>query len=467
MMKTNLKMMWIACIALSMGFASCSSNDEPEVITGNGVESGDPTYVTVTLNFPKAGTSQLRATSDPNATEAEAKINTVDVFIYTAKGGYYLSHTTLTAGDFTQVSSGDTSDKYTLNSTTKIETTTGERQVFVGVNLPADVATALEHKGTSELTQVVKILTRAQLVSTTGIAMTSTELVDCIFVVDANNAANKPEVTVQRMVAKVTVQKSRNPEMVQAGVKGTLGSLSFAINNYNERSFLIQGAAPDYKDPNWDTYTPSEFSQVNKNNDYYRLVNEKEDSNADVLRNALYAAENTAQTHTKKEITRATIRATFIPDTITTDSNGTKATAVSAGITSPRTFWAVTIYNPNPEMKFFYTNGTTSGASIAGAYKTAIEAKGITTGDVVEYTDGLCYWDMFLNKEAKNKNNVWDVIRNDYYRSVITRIVAPGRPSEEIPNDEKEDEPSTETNITVQVDVLDWTPVPGNYELEP
>jgi hypothetical protein len=424
--------------------ASC--NDENSDNKNINADKGKPTDLTLSLNFPQSGASLLRSTSDPNATDPEATIHTVDVFIYTKNQGFYLSHTSLTASDFTK---SETADSYTLNSSTKIQTTTGDRLVFVGVNLPSTVALALEHQGSSEVTQVAKSLTRDQLVSANGIAMIG--VLSCTFVEDADNAANHPEITVKRMVAKVTVQKGNS--MTQEGVSGKLDSLSFAINNFNERSFLIQGAAPEYKDPNWDSYDPAAFSQVNYSNSYYLLVNDSLITDPKALK-PLYASENTSKTHKKREITRVTIRGAFLPDTMMVYQNPDyiKVSTASQGITKPKTFYTVTLYRPNPEIKIFYNSATAEAYAIAN---------GLTSNDVITYTGGYCYWDLFLNK------NVWDVLRNDYYKATITRIIVPGRSTEEIPDDELDDEPSVEVNITTNLEILDWIVVSDNYELEP
>jgi hypothetical protein len=440
-MRIILKTVQLVCIALAMGFASCVNNDEPDLNTGTKTtDDGEQTHVTITLNFPELKNSQLRATSDPNATDEEAKINTVDVFIY-GSSGYFLSRTSLSA-------SGNI-DSYT---TTSIQTTTGHKRVFVAVNLPSEMASSLEHKLTSELTQAAKKLTRSQLVSENGIIMTSL-LENCTFEVDENAAANNPTVSVKRMVAKVTVTKAAN--MVQAGVPGILGDLSFTINNFNESAFLVQGVAPEYKDPNWasGSYVASQFSQAGPED--YVLVNEATVSDVKSLR-ALYAAENTSQDHKMGEITRVSVRATFIPDSVMVYKNGTdhaegytNVTSASKGITVPATFWTVTLYRPNPEIAFFYDENTA---------KQYAQDKGLTINDVVTFTNGLCYWDIFLNK------GVWDVIRNDYYRSTITRIVVPGRPLVEVTNPDVP--PAEETDISVRVDVLPWELVEDDYILD-
>jgi hypothetical protein len=281
--------------------------------------------------------------------------------------------------------------------------------------------------------------------------MTSEALVTCSLVANVADPANNPEIPVKRMVAKVTVQMGK--PMIQAGVPGKLSNLSFAIDNFNEYSFLIQTA--NKKDPNWanGSYVATDFAHASAND--YVLVSDSLISNVKEL-HALYASENTSEYHAKKEITRAIVRGAFIPDTITVYRNGNyiSSSSTAEGITAPQTFWTVTIYNPSPEMRFFYTK------TVADNYKTYITSQSIRTGDVLTYTDGLCYWDIYLNK------NVWDVYRNDYYRSTITRIVAPGRNTPDI-IDYPDLPPASETDITVNVDVLNWTPVAYDYELEP
>jgi hypothetical protein len=253
------------------------------------------------------------------------------------------------------------------------------------------------------------------------------------------------------MVAKITVAKASN--MVQTGVPGRLIDLSFAINNFNESSFLVQGAAPEYKDPNWeadDNYYESQFSQAGP--DDYELVNKAEDADL----NSLYAAENTSQNHTMGEITRVTVRAAFIPDSIMVYKNGIDntegyITSSSAEITAPRTFWMVTLYRPNPEIAIFYDEDIAENyAQYYGSTADKVE--------VVPFTDGLCYWDIFLNEDGE-----WDVIRNDYYRSTITQITVPGRPGVGVTHPDFP--PAVKTDITIKIDVLPWESVENNYDL--
>ncbi|MBF0647210.1 Mfa1 family fimbria major subunit [Dysgonomonas sp. GY75] len=446
-MKVSKKIMISLISILFISFSGCdSSKMEDESLSAE----GERTTFNLKLNFSSITTpgtkSFLKSTGDPNATEAEAKVGTVDVFIY-GESGYYISHTSLSVADFTQVEGSGTSDKYQYASTTKIPATTGPKKIFVAVNLPSGVAAALEDKPSNELTQVAQTLAANQLVAADGsIVMTSTELLTYEFV--KNGAANNPTISVERMVAKVTAQKAA--DMVQAGVPGTLFDMRFAINNFNSKSYFIQGAAPDFKDPNWDVYTASDFSEATAN-DYIR-VNEPDVTDPRNL-NALYAAENTSQYHRVKEITRAQVRAGFLPASVVIYGNGNyiEVTSASQGKTAPQTFYTIILSRPEPQIYCFFDRTTAENYAVAN---------GKTAADIVTYTDGLCYWDMYLNK------NVWDVLRNDYYKCTVTRILVPGRPTDD-PKD-PDSPPASDVDITINVEVVYWNdPVLGNYELEP
>lgn len=451
-MKKRINLIMFTCLTMTMGLLSCSddNSDDARVLD----DTGKKTFMTVSLTFPKEGTT-TRVTSDPNATNNEAEIKTVDVFLYTSNGAY-LSRTSLTASDFTQSTSGSTDDKYTYNSVSKIQTSTGDKNVFVGINLPADIATALENKHMSDLSTVAQTMSRTDMTTlANGIPMFSTAGVSSTFVEDDTDPANNVTVTVQRMVAKITVEKSAT--MIQEGVPGTLGAITFAINNFNLKSFMVQGAASDYKDPNWanGSFLASDFSQA-VDADYVPALDLSVNNSPTISDyTACYAAENTSEAKTKKEITRATVRATFIPGVITISDGGsgyTTTTPAALGINAPETFWTVTP-SIGSASAYFYDE------AVANAYAAAN-----SNANVVEYTNGYCYWDMFLNKPSST--NKWDVLRNDYYKCTITRIVAPGKASPNVyPPDSTPDE---DTEITVDINVLFWnTPILADYELEP
>lgn len=449
-MKVKFKYAIMAVAALTLGLTSCSNDND---VTGGETDNGTKTYMKVSINFPSTNAPQTRAaTEDVNATDAEAAVKGVDVYIYTS-GGAYLSHNHLDATDFNQGTATANGDLY--EAQTKIPTTTGPKSILVGINLPSTIATGLENKTLSEVLTTAQTLTRAQMTNlTNGIPMFSTAVKSGDFVADENDAANTITATVQRMVAKVTVEKSSG--MTQGGVKGELGTLEFAINNFNERSYLVQKASPNFEDPNWvsGSYQSSDFSDASVAADWKTVVTTVNDVKT---LDAHYAAENTSEGKTMGEITRVTVRATFMPDVITvSDSKGGYETVdrTTLGITNPTTTFYTVTADATSGTAYFYDS------TVADAYANDNHATKVT------YTNGLCYWNMYLNKETGKKGAQWDVVRNEFFRCQITRIVAPGNAKPDVKYPDQK--PDAETNIFTNIDIMDWnTPILSNYELEP
>ncbi|MEL5894647.1 Mfa1 family fimbria major subunit [Bacteroides sp. GD17] len=450
-MKVNFKYAIMAVAALTLGLTSCSNDND---VTGGETDNGTKTYMKVSINFPSTNDPQTRATGDNNATDDEVLIKHVDVYIYTASGAY-LSRNRLDASAFKTASVSQ--DGTTYEAQTKIPTTTGFKSILVGINLPDGIATGLENKTLSEVLTTPQTLTRTQLTNlTNGIPMFSTAVVNGDFVADETDSRNTIIATVQRMVAKVTVEKSSS--MTQGGVKGELGTLEFAINNFNERSYLVQKASPNFEDPNWasGSYLSSEFSDAATTADWKTVVTPV----ADVKDlDAHYAAENTSEGKTMGEITRVTVRATFMPDVITvSDNHGGYETVdrTTLGITVPTTTFYTVTASATSGTAYFYDK------NVAESYA---NDNGLNNSDVNEYENGFCYWNMFLNKETGKKGYQWDVVRNEFFRCQITRIVAPGNPTPEVNNPDQK--PDAETNIFTNIEILKWNMITSDYVLEP
>ena len=438
----------ISAALLALGFSSCS-------IENGGVnpekDGGVPTAMKLSLSFPS---NQTKATGDPNATDAESAIQTVDVFIYTSNGTFS-SHAHLSASDFTQDTPSASADRYT--STTKIPTTTGAKDVYVGINLPVDVVNSVKGKSEGALFSEIQTFSRAQLATANNFIMFSKEVVSSTFVENASLPSNNLTVKCQRLVAKVTVAAS-DPLDVTA-VPGTIGNLKFAVNNFNTKLFLMQGAAPDYKDPNWANaaFQATDFDAAIAS-DYANILDHAVIANPTVNQyEPRYAAENTSELKRKKEITRVTISATFVPSKVMVFTNGSSSSngfsVLNNPSTTPATFYVVT---PSAmEGSYYFTS-----AAVADEY--AASRGGVAK---VEYTNGICYWHIYLNKDAANTVNRWDVLRNDYYKCIINKISGIGRPTPEITDPETETTPDVDTNITVSVEVLFWNTIVSNYNI--
>lgn len=439
MMKMNFKQTAFAIAMLLFGLTSCSNDNSAQ----QGIEEeGQQTYIDVILDFPK--TSATRATTDPNATEAEAMVKTVDIFICQGPG---LAHHPLTIEDFTPVA-GTSGEPDHYKATKKIETTTGDKVVYVGINLPADVIKTVNSE--NDLKTKVQTIERAALANKTdGFPMFS-EGVAKTFVAEETDPANQVTLSAKRMAAKITVEKKA--ELQQSGVKGTLGELEFDVNNFNKRSFLVQGAAPEYKDPNWadGSYDAGDFDTFSKEHTDYTTIVE---SNAVALNEleARYAAENTSEKSTMQELTRLTVRSTFVPERISSWDNS-KITTVDNTETNPKTFYTVTV---GEETYCFYDATEANAFAVSNGLAAA-----------VVYDDGHCYWDMFLNLSAAQSTPRWSIIRNQFYRCTIKSVVTPGRNTPDLTDGG--DTPDAKTSIEVTIDVENWdTPILDDYELVP
>ena len=446
----KIKFFAIAALAATALFASCNRSEKL-----NPDEPGKPTSMKVSITFPNG--PQTRATVDPNAVPEEAEIKTVDIFIYYFASNNFASHTRLTAADFTQTGTGlgGVTDAYVYSSANKIPTTTGDKVVFAGINLPNSVVDAIKYKPGATLHQVAQTMSREDLTGANGFAMFNVNTERRIFVEDPEDPENHVTLRCKRLVAKVTVERSATVDI--AGAPGVLGTLQFAIFNFNTKLFMM---IPTYIDPNWSDseYNPADFNNPPDHNNpltggFVNVLDRAVIGSPTIGQyNPRYAAENSSELKRKKEITRAVVRATFVPRDITVGTTGNFNVVTNPNPTTVQTFYAVT-----PSVTLGTSYFTTQ--SIAAAFATE---KG---GTVIEYTNGYCYWDIFLNKNPADVTNRWDVLRNDFYKCNITRIVAPGRHTPDVPD--PENTPDVDTSITADIEIFFWhTPILSNYILE-
>lgn len=433
----------LSAAVLALGLTGCSKDNS----AGNGQDNGQPSYITVAIrsNDPV----NTRALTDNNSTNEEALVKTVDVFIYNGSG-VFVKHQHLTSADFTP--NGTADDKYV--ATTKIATTVGVKKVYAGINLPAGSFAGIIAAGSTEakLSDAAMAVTRAYVnnPAANGTPMFSETAVAHDVVSDPNGTLNKFEVTVQRLVAKVVVAKSAT--MTKTGVDGALGSMEFSLNNVHEKTFALQGAAPLYKGPNWDSWSATDFSNAAAAD--YKAVNATPPATIPGYTYPYYALENTFKNKTAKEATRLTVRAQFAPQNyFKADANppGYIATNLTA---DPKplgsTFYAVTPNIGDPTA-FFYDE------AVANVYKAD---KG---GTVLTYTNGWCYWNSFkFNPSDADKK--FQMLRNDIYEFTINSIMAPGNPDPYVDPDKPVDE---ETYMLVNINIKPWNnPIHTGIDLQ-
>jgi hypothetical protein len=334
-----------------------------------------------------------------------------------------------------------------MKTTAKIATTTGPKVVIVGVNLSQTLSDALTGVMEGNFTNVAQLASISDVTSsTTGFVMFSTEPLEITLVKDPGVNQNVAKTKVQRLVAKATVQKA-NGMTVTGG--GYISNLEFTLNNTNKKTFYVQPA--DRKDHNWAS-TPT--GDLDDNNGDYVAVNETGVTVKSL--NPKYCLENTTRDYLMGQITRITVRATFVPDEVKNFKNGTDSSEGYVDVSVPNTTAPAT----------FFLVVCDAGATRAYFFDPAVDAAYASdnNGSTVEYTNGHCYWDIFLNPD--NIVSVpYDVLRNDFYRCNITKIVGPGRHFPEVTDPTIP--PSQTTDLTVDIEILYWNPISKDYELEP
>jgi len=427
----------IAAAALVMGFASCSKENEDGPI----IDEGTPAYLKVSFSTPASpGT---KSSTDINATDAESAFNDIDVFIFNSQG-VQVKHERLAASDFEAPTPGSGSDIWVMKSSAKIATSTGPKTVIVGINLPAALSTTLNNAMEGNFTKIAQLVALADMTSTKdGFVMFSTKPEDVVLVKDPQGSENTVNVKVQRIVAKVAVQKANNVEVVGDGFMD-LSKLMFTLNNTNKKTFYVQAA--DKKDHNWANAPAGDLADGNT--DYVAVDNY---GTAVLSLTPKYALENTSEKYRMGEITRVTVRGQFVPKEVLVWNSGSSSYDVVANTssTSAQTFYLIVCEN-GAERSYFFdrTMALNYFASING------------NGDFYEYIDGYCYWDIFLNPSGD-----YYFLRNEFYRCTITKIIGPGRTTPDVTDPTIP--PTQATTMLVNIEMLHWNLKPQDVILEP
>lgn len=434
-MKRSFKYILLPALSLLVGFSSCTKDDE----SGQQIElAAKAAYLNLSLSQSRLGETYATPV-DGNATENEIKVSQVDVFIYKQSDGLLVKHATIDGSAFTYNTAETTKDSYT--TTQKIETTTGAKQIVVGVNLPQSIITSIVSAGNIGGVSTALSVSLSDLTSSTsGIAMFSSGVTSASPVEDTADPANSVSVAVKRLVAKVAVREEAS--LGKSLAQGTLSDLRFGIRNGNTRLYpLQQTQAGVVTDPNWaaGSWAADQFTQAASGD--YIAVNASSLAGSSLI--CHYAMENTSQQQTERETTYASVRAAFVPDAF---SDGTGASKGSNTGSAPSTFWMVSLANGVSYYFNVETEADTFLAANSGSTKKL-------------YTGGYCYYNLFLNP-----SNSYSTLRNEFYKVTITRILGLGNPSAE-DNGDVVIAPTAQIEATIEI--LPWTTVDTDYQLIP
>ncbi|MCD8270877.1 MAG: Mfa1 family fimbria major subunit [Parabacteroides sp.] len=450
-MKTRFKYFMMAAV-LAAGFTSCSDSDDE----GGGVEGqGKPTTMTIKFSAP---VSTYASNGDDNAIDAETVLGRAAVFVYSTSGAYQ-THKELSQSDFVY---DDVNHVY--NAQTNVDASTGEKLIYVGINLPDGMVNAIKSGGVyAEYVLSNPNLLYSAIVSggtSGGFAMFNEKIEKKTLVEDASQ--NVFEINVKRMAAKVTVQETADLE--KTGIsKVTIGDLDFCMGLLNTKIFPMQKlSGSTVVDPN---YTPANTSGIGDQPSYYQdFVNEFRASTSDPInvsaylpvntaatavesRNVKYAPENTSENHYRGESTFASVRAKFTPEKFASYDGANLTETENTANAQPALIYLVTTEGGE---HYYFTDQTE-----ANDYASSLTNATLYT----PYRDCYCYYTVFLNKGGSN-----DVLRNDYYAVSITAINSIGYPDPEVVEPGRPI--SKDTQITVNVTVQNWNLVNDPQVLE-
>ncbi|RLJ79649.1 major fimbrial subunit protein FimA [Pedobacter alluvionis] len=377
---------FVAFAALSI--AACKK-DQKNGVNFSG-SNGKDARLQLMVAAPKSVSTY--AVADDNATDAEMKINTIDVFVYDDGAPFTLTSYVHIDGSDVYEADGKTIKAQSLD--VKI----GAKQVFAGVNLPQEIVNKLMSNYANMNTAIN--VDMPALVNGDGSVAMFNESINRITI--SEDGVNKITVPVSRLVAKTSV-KSGQSLMLSNIAGGNLSELNYTIGQANTKQ--IVAPLVNFRDANWlaAAHNASDLKLVDVAT--FQPVNA---ASATVgSQNVVYVPENTSKEHQHNQVTYVSVRAKFTPSVLT----GTNPLAADG------TFYAV------------FTN---FGVYYFGALEEAQEYATANGGAApITYNNGHCYYRLYLNPEGNVMGEgKYDLLRNVYYNATVTKINGLGTPGE-------------------------------------
>lgn len=381
-------------VALAMvGLEACRKND---FNTPGKLSTSEDTKISISLSIASSSTKTYTPGGDPTATVDELDMNTVDIFIYENVSPFALTHkhfedTDNASVDFELGYSGERR----LKNGMELDAKTGEKLIYVGVNLPSSYVSQI--KATQSLASLEGVFSTWYLYNglfddllPSGMAMFSNQGAVAILgktELGVVPATNQVSLTLTRMLAKVTVDgtdafKVKIEDVKRANnlmpvVDGSIdvSTLKYSLTQTNNNTYLKGNQViPWIEDTDFFTRAfATELGSVPK-----------------------YTPENRAENDFAK-LTYAVVEARFIPEVFE-----------DAGTYVPGNIF-FTVTDPSNGSVRYYINANR-----------AMEAA--DNKEFRIYKNGRCYYPIYLNPENDHK-----VVRNEYYQVKISTIRGIGK----------------------------------------
>ncbi|WP_293913670.1 MULTISPECIES: Mfa1 family fimbria major subunit [unclassified Sphingobacterium] len=402
-----------AIIALAgLTLASCKKQGgEPAPVV-----PGDEKDARVTLNItPSANIGTYASTvGSDNGTANESKINTIDVFLYNEDGG-------LTPAGYKRFTGAEAN----LSTPKTIETKTGKKRIYIGINLPVSLADQL--KADFSFMQSPYDVNMEQLATPNDGVMMFNQAVASLTIKEGNDPDNKISIPVARLLAKAGILQGANLSLNTQG--GAVSDLQYTVGQRNKKIFI--GNLFDFKDANW-TFIDRTANAAAYNaaftgvlNTAYQAVDAK--GTATNALKTVYIPENTSEKSEHTQLTYIQVRSKFTPTTI------------QAGGTLPAdgTFYVLFAQegtNNYTHQLYFSTLAAAEQEAAKDRWKVTTTVGGVPTTvsqtAILTYEKGLCYYRLYLNEDQAGGANKAGILRNTFFNAQITKINGLGTPKE-------------------------------------
>lgn len=499
--------------AMGLSLVACSDNldENGQGMNGNASNEGS-TYAALKINFESASSRVGEVPVDGDNDNGmyndgqegnEASVKDVRIVVIDANGNTEFNQVVTGVTDGT--AKGDDGNLYIF------QITPGEKTFYAVINGNSlGLSTELGSWNGGELTLVKKASElcgyNATATEGKGFLMSSVEAVKTTIQDDIDEAtvkagtANNVVITVDRVVAKVTMQVKSDIDMDDQ--TATLKNLTCQIGNADNLKY-DKDAAEDAKYIGAGTYLMAKDESGYRTTPYYEYAldastmtnfNQSQllsgtatpiytDGIPSQTAARFYCLENThaANNYLQSNTTFVRVAAEMIPNSALTLSYADDNVTVSNRETMPRdpeTFYVVTdapdqSYNGSyvfeSDLAGIYANVVTDGQeqeqdAKAKAVVEALAAKGYAFTD--PYEDGMGYYNIWVNDLKKANGtyeNIAPVFRNDWYDLTIQSIKLPGDPNPDIDPDQPI---HPDTNVGVLLKIRQWNKVSHNVDLQ-
>lgn len=453
-MKTS-RLLLIVFAALAL--ASCSkSNDLADGQPGDSDQNAPDAYAAFSITIPNSTDAGIAA---------ENAVQTLHVFIYDAKSPYTPTFAEFTVAQGTLKQATPGSSKWVTSKA--VRTRQGDKYIFAGINLTPEIVDFINSNGFGSFNYMAFEQSITALASSAnGFVMfnaaypavtPAASLADNEAAANANHLA----ISVDRVVAKAAVFEGAT-FVVNGG--GAMTDLKFGWRNLNKKFYLIQDSRDNLiKDYNWSSFSANDFTWGADAIPVY--------TNGAVVSSFSYATENAfqfiAQTSVVNEATFLSISGVFAPDKVVTSTVSDPASGSDFS----------SVDNPNAAGSTFYVVRTTDGIAnyfadptIAQKFATlcqsgALGMPGIAGTYVLSentYTNGLCYYHVFVNSQAVAPQARYNIYRNQYFKVTINSIQAPGNP---LDNFDEGEVITPDAWIGVDVEINPWEVIEEDHDL--